>query len=140
MVSNLSKLEEINVLTSRANWAWPQAMRSIFQPRGVNLMVAESPREFVDVVRTKRIHTTIVDTDYATADAMATLRVLRIDFPRLPCILLSSDPAQHLLRTALQLNAFSVVEKPVDMNILRQLLDRLFIKQYDSDIFAENIR
>ena len=40
MVSNLSKLEEINVLASEANWAWPEALRSIFRPRGGNLLVA----------------------------------------------------------------------------------------------------
>ena len=41
MVSNLSKLDEVNVLASEANWAWPEALRDIFRPRGVNLLVAE---------------------------------------------------------------------------------------------------
>ncbi|MHC4628149.1 MAG: hypothetical protein ACYTDV_14315 [Planctomycetota bacterium] len=43
MVSNLSKLEEVNVLASGADWAWPEALRHIFRPRGVNLLVAENP-------------------------------------------------------------------------------------------------
>ena len=48
MISNLSKLDEINVLASEVNWAWPQALREIFQPRGVNLLVAADTGEFVD--------------------------------------------------------------------------------------------
>jgi hypothetical protein len=63
MVSNLSKLEEVNVLASGADWAWPEALRHIFKPRGVNLLVAENATEFVNVIRNRRIHTTIVDMD-----------------------------------------------------------------------------
>jgi len=51
MVSNLSKFEEVNVLASEANWAWPEAVRSIFRPRGVNLLVADNPAEFVHVIK-----------------------------------------------------------------------------------------
>ena len=41
----------------------------------------------------------------------------------------------RLLDEALQLDVFSVIDKPVDMDILRQQLNRLFIKKYNSDIF-----
>jgi len=39
------------VLTSGANWAWPEALRYIFRPRGVNLLVAENAAEFVESQR-----------------------------------------------------------------------------------------
>jgi hypothetical protein len=55
MVSNLSQLEEVNVLASEASWAWPEAVRSIFRPRGVNLLVAENASEFVNIIERKRI-------------------------------------------------------------------------------------
>jgi hypothetical protein len=42
MMFNFSKLDEVNVLASGANWAWPEALHDIFEPRGVNLLVAES--------------------------------------------------------------------------------------------------
>ena len=137
MVSNLSKLEEINVLTSGANWAWPEALRYIFRPRGVNLLVAENAAEFVNVIERKRIHTTIVDMDSQESDGLATIRIIRMDYPLLPCILLSSTAGEALLGKALQLDVFSVIDKPVDMCILQKQLNRLFIKKYDSDIFAE---
>ena len=50
MVSTRSKLDEVNVLASGANWAWLEALRDIFQPRGVNLLVAESAGEFVNII------------------------------------------------------------------------------------------
>jgi len=136
MVSNLSKLEEINVLTSGANWAWPEALRYIFRPRGVNLLVAENATEFVNVIERKRIHTTIVDMDCEESDGLATIRIIRMGYPLLPCILLSSTAGEVLLGEALRLDVFSVIDKPVDMCILLEQLNRIFIKKYNSDIFA----
>ncbi len=137
MVSNLSKLEEINVLASEANWAWPEALRYIFRPRGINLLMAESAVEFVDIIRSKRIHTTIIDMDSEQSNGLATIKIIRMDYPLLPCILLTSAAGESLLGKALRLDVFSVIDKPVDMRVLQEQLNRLFIKKYNSDIFAK---
>ncbi|MHC4117718.1 MAG: response regulator [Planctomycetota bacterium] len=135
MVSNLTKLEEVNVLASGADWAWPEALRSIFRPRGVNLLVAENASEFVNIIRRRRIHTTIVDMDSEHSNGLATVKIIRMEYPLLPCILLSSTAERDLLGQALRLDVFSVIDKPVDMRILLGLLNRLFIKKYGSSIF-----
>ena len=137
MVSNLSKHEEINVLASEANWAWPEAVRYIFRPRGINLLMAENAVEFVNIIERKRIHTTIVDMDSEGSDGLATIKIIRMDYPLLPCILLSSTAGESLLGKALRLDVFSVIDKPVDMGVLQEQLNRLFVKKYDSDIFAQ---
>ena len=137
MVSNLSKLEEINLLASGANWAWPQAVRNILRPRGVNLLVAEDAGEFVHIIERRRIHTTIVDMDSEKSNALATIKIIRMDYPLLPCILLTSAASEAILGKALQLDVFGVIDKPVDMGVLQQVLNRLFLKKYNSDIFAE---
>jgi DNA-binding NtrC family response regulator len=137
MMSNLSRFEEINVLASNADWAWPVALRDIFRPRGVNLLVAESADEFVSVIRQRRIHTAIVDMDCESRGGLATIKIIRMDYPLLPCIMLTSEVDEAVLRKALGLDVFAVVYKPVDMDILQQLLNRLFVKKYASDIFAD---
>ena len=136
MVSNLSKLEEVNVLVSDANWAWPEALRCIFRPRGVNLLVAENASEFVHIIEKKRIHTTIVDMDSEQSNGLATIRIIRMEYPLIPCILLTRTAGKSLLGKALQLDVFSVIRKPVDMHILREQLNRLFLKKYGSGIFG----
>ncbi len=128
---------EINVLASDANWAWPQALRSIFQPRGINLLVAQNASQFVNIIQRKRIHTTIVDMDSEASNGLATIKIIRMDFPLVPCILLTSRACESLLGDALKLDVFSVIDKPVDLSLLREQLNRLFIKRYESDIFAE---
>ena len=138
MVSNLSKLEEINVLASEANWAWPVALRNIFKPRGVNLLVAGNASEFVSIIEQKRIHTTIVDMDSEKANGLTTIKIIRLDYPTLPCILLSSATGESLLGKALELDVFSVIDKPVDMAVLRKQLNKLFMKKYNSNIFERS--
>ena len=137
MVSNLSKFEEINLLASGANWAWPEVLRNSLRPRCVNLLVAEEPDEFVHIIERKRIHTTIVDMDSEKSNGLATIKIIRIDYPLLPCILLTSAANEAVLGKALQLDVFGVIDKPVDMNVLQELLNRLFLKKYNSNIFAE---
>jgi len=137
MVSNLSKSEEINILASGASWAWPEAMHYIFRPRGVNLLVADSTSEFVNIIERRRIHTTIVDTDPEKSNALATVKIIRMRHPLLPCILLSSARDETILSQALQLEVFSVIDKPVAMGILLGQLNRLFKKRYNSDLFSE---
>ncbi len=136
MALSLSKLGEVNVLASGANWAWPEALRDIFRPRGINLLVAESAGEFVNIIERRRIQVTIVDMD-SEAGGLATIKIIRMDYPLLPCILLSSTPEEAVLSKALRLDVFSVIDKPVNMSILREQLNRLFIKKYNNDIFAE---
>ena len=136
MVGNLSKLEEINVLASEADWGWPAALGAIFRPRGVNLLVAQSTADFLTVIANTRIHTAIIDMDSERSSGLATIRVLRMDYPWLPCIMLTSRVDEAVLGDALRLNVFSVIDKPVEMGVLREQLNRLFIKRYNSTVFS----
>jgi DNA-binding NtrC family response regulator len=135
MAYETAKFDEINVLASQADWAWPMALRDIFQPRGVNLLVAQGTNDFVQIIQQKRIHTTIVDMDSEKSSGMATVRIIRMEYPMLPCIMLASCTCESILNKALQLDVFSVIDKPVDLNVLREQLNRLFMKRYNCDIF-----
>jgi len=135
MVAQFAQLDEVNVLASQAGWAWPQALRTVFEPRGVNLLVAQNTADFVTIIEHRRIHITIIDID-SPADRITTVRIIRTDFPLMPCILLTEHPTKTVLDEALRLGAFSVIDKPVDMELLRKQLNRLFVKKYNSAIFG----
>ena len=140
MVYTRPQLDEVSILASEVNWAWPQAMRDIFQPRGVNLLVAQSANEFVSIIEQKRIHTTIVDMDSEKSNGLVTIKIIKMDYPLLPCILLTRAASETILGKALQLDVFGVIDKPVNMSILLELLNRLFMKRYNSDIFKKGVR
>ena len=128
--------EKINVLLNGAGWAWPEALRSIFTPRGVDLLMVTSPNEAISVICQRRIHTVILDMDSEKINGLGTIRIIRSRFPHLPCILLSKSIESKLLSDALGLDIFGVIAKPVDMGILQRQLNRLFVKRYDSEVFA----
>jgi DNA-binding NtrC family response regulator len=136
MLYELSGSEQVNLLASDSDWAWPEAMRQIFEPRGVNLLVAGKIDEFVVVLQGRRIHAAIIDLD-SQSGGLAAIRVIRMVKPTLPCLVLKSCPDEDLLGKALELEVFSVLEKPIALEILQRQLDRLFVKRYNSEIFAQ---
>ncbi len=137
MVAESLQLDDVNVLASKADWPWPQALNDIFRPRGVNLLVAASADDFVNTLRHRRIHTTIVDSDPGAAGGgLGTLKIIRIEHPLMPCIVLASEVSEAMLSEALRLEVFSVIHKPVDLQILREQLNRLFVKKYGSHLFS----
>ena len=128
-------LSEVNVLVGRSDWAWANAVKRIFEPRGVNSIMVADAAGALDIIERRKIHTAIVDMDSAPASGLSIIRVIHGYYPLLPCILVSRSVQESLLATALELNVFSVIAKPVDMTILQEQLNRLFIKRYDSTIF-----
>jgi len=136
MVVNPLK-EDVTVLTSDAEWGWPMALETIFRPRGVNLLVAKRPVDFVNIIEKKRVHTAIIDMDYQQYNGFATVRMIRAEYPTVPCIMLTQWAEKELLRKALELEVFGVLDKPVDMLLLQGVLDRLFTKKYNIRIFSD---
>ncbi len=135
MVEGVPQTSEVNLLASQGCWAWPRAVTELFEPRGVNLIVVDNPTQFIQVLRQKRVHATIVDAD-AGLGQLAALRAVRMDYPRIPCLVLASECGQEMMDHALGMDVFSVIHKPVDMHIFRQQLDRLFVKRYSSHVFS----
>ena len=130
MAQRLSQPENINVLISNADWAWPQAVAEIFQPRRVNALVANSVNDMVRLITYNKMHLASLDSHLDDLSGMQALKIIRQHDQLLPCILLAVQPSRRLLAEALALNAFSVLAKPVDLSLLAEQIDRLFLKYY----------
>ena len=131
-------LNEVNVLVGQADWAWSEAVRSIFAPRGINSMVVADAESALDAIESRNIHTAIVDMDSQTTGGLSIVKIIHGHHPMLPTIVVSRSSEQRLLTSVLELNVFSVIAKPVDMTILQYQLNRLFIKMYDCTIFGDS--
>ncbi|MBI9017047.1 MAG: response regulator [Phycisphaerae bacterium] len=134
MALNLSQPGNVNVLIGDPNWAWPQAVTQIFKPRGINAMVAETPNDMVRIIDNSKIHLAILGEN----NGIQTLKMIRQHDKLLPCMVLADQINHQLLSEALNLNVFSVLTKPVDMAQLINQLNRLFIKYYASNVFAQS--
>jgi len=134
----LSKTDNVNVLISDANWAWPQAVSEIFQPRGINALVAKSTNDIVHIINNNKIHLAIFDSTTTGQSDMHTLKIIRKHDNFLPCLLLAQKIDDRLLSRALELKVFSVLAKPIDLALLAGQIDRVFKKYYQSNIFNQN--
>jgi DNA-binding NtrC family response regulator len=128
---------DISVLVSEADWAWPQAATSVFEPRGIQMLLARRPNDLLEIVQQRRIQAAIVDADSQVLSGLGAIRIIRAHNPLLPCILLACEIEQKMLKRALELDVFSVLTKPVDFELLTRQLDRLFVKRYDCDVFSK---
>ncbi len=125
----------INVLINDTCWAWPDAVRQVFRNRPVELLVVRRADEALNVLQHRRISTAILDMDCEAINGLAVIKMIRSGFPLLPCILLADSAEEKLLSAALELDVFSVINKPVDIELLRNQLNRLFVKKYNSNLF-----
>ncbi len=135
----LSQSENVNVLLNTANWAWPQAVSQIFQPRGINALVAESSGDMVNLVDKNKIHLAILDTSLDDLSGLRTLELIRNHDNLLPCLLLANTIDKRLLAGALKLKVFSVLTKPVNLGQLANQINRIFQKYYSSNLFSNNL-
>ena len=131
MAQRLSQPNSINVLLSNPDWAWPQAVAEIFQPRQINALIANTLNDVLNLVSHNRMHLAILDSRTDEISGTGALKIIRQQDRLLPCILLAEKPSRRLLAEALSLNAFSVLAKPVDLTLLAEQIDRLFLKYYN---------
>lgn len=139
MANRLAQPDNVNILIGRTDWAWPQAVAQIFQPRGINALVADSAAEVVRIISNNKIHLALLDMSFGDLNGVQTLKMIRQHDRLLPCILLAQQIGNHLLADALALNAFCVLAKPVDLRLLADQVHRLFTKYYASNLFTREI-
>ena len=140
MVPRLSQAMNVKVLLSNADWAWPEAVSKIFQPRGINALVANSSSEMVRIIDNNRIHLAILDLQFDDRSGLQTLKIVRKHNQLIPFILLTHQTDDRILAEALTLDAFSVLAKPVDLALLAGKINRVFQKYYASDMFSGGLR
>jgi DNA-binding NtrC family response regulator len=129
---------EINILLGQSERNWEEIVANIFAPRGVNSLVASDAAEALEILSRCYVHTAIVDMDAAQrSGGFGLVKVVRKYHPRLPFIMFCGSLERKELGLALELNAFSVIAKPVDMTILQDELNRLFRKIYNSMVFSD---
>lgn len=130
-------MSEINILLSQTERSWEEVIANILAPRGINSLVVRDAAEALDVLSSCYVHTAIVDMDAQRSGGFGLVKVVRKYHPRLPFIMFCGSLERKELGLALELNAFSVIAKPVDMTILQDELNRLFRKIYNSMVFSD---
>jgi DNA-binding response OmpR family regulator len=132
---------------------WTRQLPRLLEPQGVKAYVARTGREAVEMVNDLEIHAALIDlatpqddvanqpagtgsSPVGEAQGLWVLEVLKRQPTRPPIVMVNSlaiarIQAQRFLNDALRLGAFSVVNRPSDLEDMLAVIRRLIDRQYE---------
>jgi len=109
-----------------------EALRDIVEPEGFHTLLASSGQEALDIVREEPVHLALLDMHMPRMTGLETLELVRQINALLPCILVTADATEVLIRQALRMRAYSVIPKPVSKNVVLYTVVRALVRVYGS--------
>ncbi len=107
-----------------------EALREIIEPEGYRALLAASGEEALDIVREEPVHLALFDLHMPTLTGLETLQLVREINALLPCILVTADASEVVIRQAFRARAYSVIPKPVSRNVVLYTVVRTLVRVY----------
>jgi CheY-like chemotaxis protein len=107
-----------------------EALRDIVEPEGFRTLLASSGEEALDIVHQEPVHLLLLDMHLPRLTGLETLQLVRQFNAVLPCILVTGDVDERLIRQACQARAYSVIPKPVSKNVVLYTVVRALGRSY----------
>ncbi|MBI3467343.1 MAG: response regulator [Planctomycetes bacterium] len=119
-----------SILITDDDLSFRETLQSMFQPQGFHTLLAGDGEEALDIIRSKEVHIVLLDMHMPKLTGLETIRRVKDIKALLPCILLSADADEALVRQALTARADSVLRKPVTRqritSVVQQALERTY--------------
>jgi len=120
------------VLLANEQEAWHKTVRGLLEPQGVQTVTARTGREALRMIESQPIHVAVLDTQMPQLGGLQVIRLIR-EMQRAPVtILLTDHLTNYLLREALGMQVFSVLSKPVDLNLLLDSMARVLRRYHEN--------
>jgi DNA-binding NtrC family response regulator len=107
-----------------------QSLRDIVEPEGYRAILASSGEEALDIIQEEPIHLALFDVQMPRMTGLETVELVHRINALLPCILVTGNATQEVIRQAFQVRAYSVIPKPVSKHLLLFTMLRA-IKAYE---------
>jgi len=112
------RAKQYSLLITDDDLSWRETLRDVFEPRGYRTLLASCGEEAIDIVRVEPVDLALLDMHMPTLDGLETLRLVKQIKAFLPCIIVTGDLSEMLRREALSAQAFSVISKPLSIEIM----------------------
>jgi DNA-binding NtrC family response regulator len=120
------------VLLPSEQEGWHRTVSGVLQTQGVQTVLARSGHEALSLLERTPVHVAVLDAQMPQLGGMQVIRLLRELHKATPAILLTSHLTTHLLHEALGMQVFSVLSKPVDLNVLLDALARVLRRYHEN--------
>ncbi len=108
-----------------------ETLRDVFEPEGVETVLAEDGEKALDIARREQVHVLLSDMHMPKLTGLETIRRIQQIAGPIPCILLSAKADRAILEEALRLRAFSVLAKPVSRRRITSIVNLALREFYD---------
>jgi two-component system, response regulator PdtaR len=105
-------------------------LADLLASRGFKVVTAADGGEAVEIVRVTVVHLVLVDLHMPKLTGLEAVEMVRQMNALLPAILMTADATRAVMREALQKQVFSVIPKPVNMNLVLSTLTQALMQAY----------
>jgi len=110
-------------------------LRSLLEPF-FTLLEASSGEQAIEIVEDERVDLLLLDMHMDRLTGIETIQIVKSIDALTPCILITADATDELLREATEAEAYSVLKKPVRKADLLQTVDSAMVATYRASLFG----
>ncbi|RYZ65450.1 MAG: response regulator [Proteobacteria bacterium] len=121
----------LNVLFADPEADWFSNAAGVLAPHGIHAVQVRTGREALRRIEDGDIHVAVLDQTLPQLSGLQVVKLSREIKAAPPAILLAKDCTSNLMHEALVMKVFSVLRKPVDLDLLLETLARVVKRKYE---------
>ena len=133
---NTTSNKPLSVLIADDDDLCRETLRDIVEPEGYRTFLVSSAEEAIEIIQGEPIHIALFDLQMPRMTGLEAVQVVHQINARLPCILVTANASQEIIRQAFQVRAYSVIPKPVSKHVLLFTMLRA-LKAYEAMLREE---
>jgi DNA-binding NtrC family response regulator len=115
-----------SILITDDDRGFREALREVFEPKGFHIRQAGDGRQALEIVYREPIHLVILDMHMPHLTGLETIQHVKRFKSMLPCILITSDIDEAVIRQPERIEAYCVLSKPVSgRQVMQSVCDAL---------------
>jgi two-component system, response regulator PdtaR len=111
-----------------------ETLREIITPIGYPTIVAEDGETALEMLERQPVHLFLCDMYMRSLNGLETIHLARTIVSELPCILITASSDETIVRKALEVKIYSVMNKPIQRQELVFTLQRALRRAYPREI------
>jgi two-component system, response regulator PdtaR len=105
-------------------------LREMIEEEGYRTLLASSGEEALDILREEPVHLGLFDVHMPRMTGVEAVQIAHQMNALLPCILVTADANEDVMRQAFHVRAYSVIPKPVSRHVLLYTMVRALMRVY----------
>ena len=126
--------ESYNILITDDDENCRYSLKDIFEPEGYVTYLASCGSEAVEIAKQQILHLLILDINLPDFSGLDTFAFIKEEKKMIiPCIFVSADTSKELKMDAIEANAYTLISKPINKNMIKYAVEQSIERYYWKD-------